>query len=128
MKRIQEYLEKAKIYYLGTITADNKPRIRPWGTIYLQDNTLYTLTKSTKNVAKEILNNKSICISSILNDSFMIFNCDAIIENNDELKKVICQKYAHFGYKVEDQDILLLKLTNCKACIYHANRNKEIII
>ena len=51
MKEVYEFINECGTYYLSTIE-DNKPRVRPFGTINLFEDKLYIQTGKSKNVFK----------------------------------------------------------------------------
>ena len=53
MKEVYEFLKECGTYYLATIE-DNKPRVRPFGTINLFEDKLYIQTGKSKKVYKQI--------------------------------------------------------------------------
>ena len=64
MKEIYEFLKTANTYFLATID-NNKPRVRPFGTIDLFDGKLTIQTGLKKDVARQMIENPWIEICAM---------------------------------------------------------------
>ena len=53
MEEVQIFLKECGVYYLATIDND-KPRVRPFGTLEIFEGHLYIQTGKSKNVSKQI--------------------------------------------------------------------------
>lgn len=51
MEEVQRFIKDAGVYYLATIE-DNKPKVRPFGTIEIFEDKLYIQTGKKKDVFK----------------------------------------------------------------------------
>ena len=65
MKEIYEFLKTANTYFLATID-NNKPRVRPFGTIDLFDGKLTIQTGLKKDVARQMIENPWIEICAMV--------------------------------------------------------------
>ena len=54
MKEVYDYLKRVGDYYLATVDAEGKPRVRPFGTIDLFEGKLYFQTGASKDVSKQM--------------------------------------------------------------------------
>ena len=59
MKRVQEFLQNAHVYYLATVEGD-QPRVRPFGTAHIFEGKLYIQTGKVKPCSKQIAANPKI--------------------------------------------------------------------
>jgi len=119
MKEVYEFLKKCKTYYLATIE-DNKPRVRPFGTIDMFENNLYIQTGKIKKVSKQIHLNPSIEICGMYDGDWIRLNCNAIEDDRVEARKHMLDAYPELQgmYKEDDGNTEVFKLTNCEATIY----------
>lgn len=53
MKRVEQFLKEADIFYLATVEGD-QPRVRPFGAIHIFEDKLYIQTGKVKDVSKQI--------------------------------------------------------------------------
>lgn len=118
MKEVYEFLKNSNVFYLATMD-NNKPKVRPFGALNIYDDKLYLITNRTKNVAKQILNNPNISISSMYNGKWLrlegtLVNDDRIeakenmLNNNPDLKAM---------YNANDINTMVLYLKDVKATI-----------
>ncbi len=59
MKRVEQFLKEAGVYYLATVEGD-QPRVRPFGTIHIFEDKLYLQTGKVKDVSKQIHANPKV--------------------------------------------------------------------
>lgn len=59
MKRVEQFLKEAGVYYLATVDGD-QPRVRPFGTIHIFEDKLYIQTGKVKDVSKQIHANPKV--------------------------------------------------------------------
>ncbi len=59
MKRVEQFLKEAGVYYLATVEGD-QPRVRPFGTIHIFEDKLYLQTGKIKDVSKQIHANPKV--------------------------------------------------------------------
>ncbi len=59
MKKVEQFLKEAGVYYLATVEGD-QPRVRPFGTIHIFEEKLYLQTGKVKDVSKQIHANPKV--------------------------------------------------------------------
>ena len=59
MKRVCEFLQKAKVFYVATVEKD-QPRVRPFGIAHIIDGKLCVMTGKCKPVSKQIIENPKV--------------------------------------------------------------------
>ncbi|MBQ1733709.1 MAG: pyridoxamine 5'-phosphate oxidase family protein [Oscillospiraceae bacterium] len=64
MKEITEFITSAGVFFLGTENGD-QPEIRPIGVFKEYDGKLYTAVGKHKNVYKQIVENRKVCLVAI---------------------------------------------------------------
>lgn len=118
MKEVYEFLKDSKVFYLATIDND-KPRVRPFGTLNIYNDKLYIQTGKVKSVSKQMSINPNVEICAMNNGKWIrveakVVSDDSLeakismLDNNPELKSM---------YKAEDPNTEVLYLTNVKATI-----------
>ena len=119
MKEILEFLESAGVYYLAT-AKDNKPYVRPFGTINLFENKLYIQTGKVKNCFKEIMDNPYVEISAFKDGKWIRVNGKLKLDDRLEAKKSMLDKYPNLRgmYNEEDGNTAVLYFESGVATIY----------
>ena len=85
--KVYYYLNDAGTYFLATVDG-TKPRVRPFGTILLDDGKLYIQTGKSKDVSKQISENPFVEISASLNDGTWIRIAAELVEDDNHDVKV----------------------------------------
>ena len=119
MKEVLEFLEKAQVYYLAT-SKNNKPYVRPFGTINLFEDKLYIQTGKVKNCYKEMIDNPFIEISAFVEGKWIRISAEAKADDRVEAKKAMLDKYPNLRamYNELDDNTIVLYLRNATATIY----------
>ena len=119
MKEVLEFLESAGVYYLATCE-NNKPYVRPFGTINVFQNKLYIQTGKKKNCYKEIINNPFVEISAFYNGKWIRLNGELIPDDRVEAKKSMLDKYPNLRgmYNELDDNTIVLYFKEASATIY----------
>ena len=111
MKEVLEFLEKAGVYYLAT-SNNNKPFVRPFGTINLFEDKLYIQTGKIKNVSKQISQNPKIEICAFDGDTWIRIEATAVNDDRIEAKQHMLDNYPSLQrmYKADDNNTQVLYL------------------
>ena len=119
MTDVLEFLENAGVYYLATCK-NNKPYVRPFGTIMLFEDKLYIQTGKAKNCYKEIIDNPFVEISAFLNDRWIRLNGKLVPDDRVEAKKSMLDKYPDLRrmYDENDNNTIVLYFVDACATIY----------
>ena len=119
MKEVLEFLEKAQVYYLAT-SKDNKPYVRPFGTINLFEDKLYIQTGKVKNCYKEIESNPNVEISAFFEGKWIRINGKLIPDDRVIAKKSMLDKYPNLRgmYNENDGNTIVLYFKDATATIY----------
>ena len=119
MKEVLDFLENAGVYYLAT-SKDNKPYVRPFGTINIFENKLYIQTGKVKNCYKEIIDNPFVEISAFLNGKWIRLNGKLVSDDRVEAKKSMLDKYPNLRgmYNENDGNTIVLYFEDAIATIY----------
>ncbi|MCR5462091.1 MAG: pyridoxamine 5'-phosphate oxidase family protein [bacterium] len=119
MKEVLEFLEKAGVYYLAT-SKDNKPYVRPFGTINLFENKLYIQTGKSKTCYKEMIDNPNVEISAFNDGKWIRVSAKVVADDRVIAKKAMLDKYPDLRrmYDENDSNTIVLYLTEVVATIY----------
>ena len=128
MKEVLEFLEKAQVYYLAT-SKNNKPYVRPFGTINLFEDKLYIQTGQVKNCYKEMIDNPFIEISAFVEGKWIRISAEAKADDRVEAKKAMLDKYPNLRamYNELDANTIVLYLRNATATIYSFTDSPKVI-
>ena len=119
MKETLEFLESAGVYYLATCT-NNKPYVRPFGTILLFENKLYIQTGKVKSCYKEMIENPNIEISAFKDGKWIRISAKAVPDDRIEAKRAMLDKYPNLRgmYSETDNNTIVLYLKDATSTIY----------
>ena len=119
MKEVLEFLEKAGVYYLAT-SNNNKPFVRPFGTINLFEGKLYIQTGKVKKCYKEIIDNPYVEISAFFDGKWIRVNGMLVADDRVSAKKSMLDKYPNLRamYDENDDNTIVLYFTDAVATIY----------
>ena len=118
MKEVQEFLKEAGVYYLATVD-NNKPKVRPFGTIEIFEDKLYIQTGKKKDVYKQILNNPNVEICAFKDGKWIRLSGELVSDDRVEAKKDMLDKNPNLRgmYNENDDNTIVLYFKNAKAVI-----------
>ena len=119
MKEVLEFLEKAGVYYLAT-SNNNKPFVRPFGTINLFEDKLYIQTGKVKKCYKDIIDNPYVEISAFFEGKWIRLNGKLVPDDRVIAKKSMLDKYPNLRgmYDENDGNTIVLYFVDATATIY----------
>lgn len=129
MEKVYEFLKNSGVYYLATIE-DNKPKVRPFGSLNIFEGKLYVLTGKKKDVSKQIQANPNVEISAMAQNGKWIRIKGKMVrddryeakldmlDNNPDLKSM---------YSVDDDNTEVLYIKNAKATICSFTEEPKVI-
>ena len=103
MKEVYDFLLECKTYYLATIDND-KPRVRPFGTVNIYDNHLYIQTGKSKKVYKQIMENSNVEICAFNNGKWIRVSGKLIPDDRVEAKKDMLDHYPELRGMYDEND------------------------
>lgn len=129
IEKIYYFLNDAKTYYLATVEGD-KPRVRPFGTILLDDEKLYIQTGRIKNVSKQLAENPNFEICAFMDGTWLRISGELVEDNSRELKVKMLEKMPSLKamYSADDDNTQILCLTNATATFYSFTEEPEVVI
>ena len=116
MKRVQEFLQMANVYYLATVEGD-QPRVRPFGTAHIFEDKLYIQTGKVKPVSKQIEANPRCEICAFMNGRWLRVAAELVEDDRIEAKKSMLDAYPNLRgmYDENDDNTQVLYLKNAVA-------------
>ena len=127
LKKINDFLKETQTYYLATID-DNKPRVRPFGTINLFEDKLYIQTGKSKDVYKQIIKNPNVEICAFHNGEWLRLSGRLINDDNFEAKKDMLDNYPSLKdmYDPNDDNTAVLYFEDISGGIYSFIKEPEL--
>ena len=128
MKKVYEFLKNSQVYYLATVE-DDQPRVRPFGTVDIFEDKLYIQTGLSKDVAKQMLANPKVELSSMYEGKWIRIAAEAIHEDNIEAQTHMLDAYPDLKgmYQPGDGNTAVFYLKNATATICSFTEPPEII-
>ena len=128
MKEVQEFLKEAGVYYLATVD-NNKPKVRPFGTIEIFEDKLYIQTGKKKDVYKQILNNPNVEICAFKDGKWIRLSGELVSDDRVEAKKDMLDKNPSLRgmYNENDDNTIVLYFKNAKAVISSFTEGERVI-
>ena len=119
MKEVYEFLKECGTYYLATID-DDKPRVRPFGTINIFEDKLYIQTGKSKDVYKQIEKNNNFEICGFKEGKWIRVSGKLINDDRVEAKKAMLDNYPDLRrmYDENDNNTSVLYFADAIATIY----------
>ena len=91
MEEVQKFLKECGVYYLATVEND-KPKVRPFGTIEIFENHLYIQTGKKKDVYKQIEKNNNVELCGFKDGKWIRVSGKLIADDRIEAKKDMLDK------------------------------------
>jgi len=128
MKEVYEFLKKCKTYYLATVEED-KPRVRPFGTVDIYEGKLYIQTGKIKEVSKQIGINPNIEICAFDGNEWLRVKATAVNDDRIEVKEHMLDAYPKLKgmYDAKDNNTQVLYLKNVTATFESFGTQKKTV-
>ncbi len=119
MKEVYDFLKGAGVYYLATIE-DNKPKVRPFGTVDIFEDKLYIQTGKAKDVSKQLEKNPNAEICAFKDGNWV--RLSGVLERDEriEAKRHMLDNYPSLKkmYDAEDDNTEVLYFKEATATFY----------
>ena len=128
MKEIYEFLKNAGTYYIATVD-NNKPKVRPFGTIEIFEDKLYIQTSKKKDVFKQISLNPNVEICAFLNGKWIRLAGKLVVDDRVEAKRHMLDSYPNLRgmYSETDPNTAVLYFESATATIYSFTDEPKVI-
>ena len=128
MKEVQEFIKEAGVYYLATVD-NNKPKVRPFGTIEIFEDKLYIQTGKSKDVYKQIISNPNVELCAFKDGKWIRLSGELVPDDRLEAKKDMLDKNPSLRgmYNENDDNTIVLYFKNAKAVISSFTEGERVI-
>ena len=128
IEKVFYFLNDAGTYYLATMDGD-QPRVRPFGTVLLDDGKLYIQTGKAKDVSKQLAANPKAEICAFRNGRWIRIATELADESSHDLKVKMLDKYPELKgmYSADDENTQLLCLKNATATFSSFTEEPETV-
>lgn len=128
IEKVYSFLDEAQTYYLATVDGD-QPRVRPFGTILLEDGKLYIETGKIKEVSKQLAANPKAEICAFMNGIWLRVAGELINDDNRDIKVKMLEKMPSLAnmYSPDDGNMQMLYFQNATATFYSFTAAPEVI-
>lgn len=128
MKEIYEFLKSAGTYYIATVD-NNKPKVRPFGTIEIFEDKLYIQTSKKKDVFKQISLNPNVEICAFLNGKWIRLAGKLVVDDRVEAKRHMLDCYPNLKgmYSETDPNTAVFYFESATATIYSFTDEPKVI-
>ncbi|WP_461461328.1 pyridoxamine 5'-phosphate oxidase family protein, partial [Methanobrevibacter sp.] len=89
IKKVDEFLTDAEVFYLATVTEENKPKNRPLGFHMLVDDKIYFGVGTFKEVYKQMKENPYVEISATVNANFIRYYGKVVFDDDPKLVDMV---------------------------------------
>ena len=103
MKRVQEFLQNAHVYYLATVEGD-QPRVRPFGTAHIFEDKLYIQTGKVKPTSRQLAANPKAEISAFHNGTWIRIAGELVEDDRFEARKSMLDAYPNLRDMYDEND------------------------
>ena len=90
VKKVYDFLEKAKTFYLATVEGD-QPRVRPYGAMLFFEDRIYIMAFGQTNATRQIAANCKAEICAFKGQTLRI-ECKLVQDNRPEVGKALVDK------------------------------------
>ncbi len=128
MQEVYEFLKESGTYYLATVDND-KPKVRPFGTVNIFENKLYIQTGKNKDVYKQLVSNGNAEICVFNNGKWIRVEGKLIPDDRVEAKKDMLDHYPELRnmYNENDDNTIVLYFDDAKATISSFTEEPKVI-
>ena len=128
MKRVHDFLKKADVYYLATVE-ENKPKVRPFGTINEFEGKLYIQTGKVKPTSHQLAKNPNAEICAFCDGAWVRVACELVEDDRFEAKKAMLDAYPNLRgmYDENDGNTQVFYMKNVKATFCAFGKAPEIV-
>ena len=128
IERVFQFLDEAKTYYLATVEGD-QPRVRPFGTILLDDGKLYIQTGKIKDVSKQLGINPKAEICAYMDGKWLRVAGELVNDDSHDVKVKMLEKSPGLKnmYSAEDDNMQMLYFKNATATFSSFTAPPEVV-
>lgn len=116
MKKVCDFLNEAKIYYLATVEGDT-PHVRPFGSAHIFENRLYIQTGKIKDVSKQLAINPKAEICAFKDGKWLRVSTTLVEDNRIQARQSMLDAYPMLKkmYSADDGNTQVFYFTDSTA-------------
>ena len=128
MKRVNDFLKAAKVYYLATVEGD-RPRVRPFGTVNEFEGKLYIQTGKVKPTSRQLAANPKAELCAFMDGTWLRVACELIEDDRIEAKKSMLDAYPELRgmYDENDGNTQVFYMVNAVATFASFGKSPETV-
>lgn len=128
MKRVEQFLKEADIYYLATVEGD-QPRVRPFGTIHIFEDKLYIQTGKVKDVSKQVHANPKVELCAFHKGEWLRVAGELVEDDCVEARQSMLDAYPALQkmYAADDGNTEVFYFKNATATFSSFTHEPEVI-
>lgn len=128
MKRVEQFLKEADIYYLATVEGD-QPRVRPFGTIHIFEDKLYIQTGKVKDVSKQVHANPKVELCAFHKGEWLRVAGELVEDDRVEARQSMLDAYPALQkmYAADDGNTEVFYFKNATATFSSFTHEPEVI-
>ena len=128
VREIYNFLKSANTYYLATVE-DNKPRVRPFGTVDIYNDKLTIQTGLKKSVAKQMIKNPNVEICAFDKGKWIRVEAKVSLDDSFDASKHMLESYPSLKgmYTPGDGNCCVFVLNSGVATIYSFSEAPKVI-
>lgn len=128
IEKVYYYLDDARTYYLAT-TDGTKPKVRPFGTILLEDGKLYIQTGRAKEVSKQVSENPFVEICACTGDTWLRISAELVEDESHDIKVKMLDKMPELKemYSADDDNMQMFYLKDATATFSSFTAEPEVV-
>ena len=119
MEEVYNFLKECGTYFIATVE-DDKPKVRPFGTVDIFEGHLYIQTGKSKEIFKQIEKNNNAEISAFKDGRWIRVAGKLIVDDRVEAKKHMLDNYPELRgmYDENDANTAVLYFESARAGIF----------
>ena len=128
MNEVYEFIKSCGVYYLATVD-NNKPKVRPFGTVNVFEDKLYIQTGKMKDVSKQISSNNNVELCCFKDGVWLRLAGSLISDDRVEAKKDMLDNYPDLRamYNENDENTEVLYFKDATATFYSFTSEPRVI-
>lgn len=128
MKRVEQFLKDAEVYYLATVEGD-QPRVRPFGTAHIFEDKLYIQTGKVKDVSRQIHANPKVEICAFHKGEWLRVAGELAEDDRLEARESMLEAYPILKsmYAADDGNTEVFYFKNARATFSSFTKAPEVV-
>ena len=128
MKKVCEFLQKAKVFYVATAEKD-QPRVRPFGIAHIIDGKLCVMTGKSKPVSKQIMENPKVEVCACIGADWVRIAGTLVEDDRMETRETMLEAYPFMKktYAADDDNMQVLYFKDATATFDSFSGKHEVV-